>query len=179
MTKTRSRLIAFGALFLTLLAPPTAAEPEQESTESKPGSEPMSPDNPHYASGYLSIGEDFYEGRSSKAELDARVAEMHRNRSARRKDHADGLKDQWGGHVLNRPGVREELRTHARREAFLYRALFLAHTDPSVKARAALVARIDGILDKELQRHEDVMQGFKAALAGAPSPSPSPSAGGK
>jgi hypothetical protein len=122
----------------------------------------------------LSIGEDFYKGRSSKAELDARVAEMNRNRNARRKDHADGLKDQWGGRVLNQPGAREELRTHARREAFLYRALFLAHTDPSVKGRDALVARIDGILDREDTRHAEAMERLRP-VAAAPSAAPAPS----
>ena len=139
----------------------------------------MSPSHPHYASGYLAIGEDFYEGRSSKTELAARVAEMHRNRSARRKDHLDGLKDRWGARVLNHPNCREELRIHARRQAYLARALFLAHTDPSVKERPRLVERVQEIIDKEELRHSKAMEGFGSALTTAPSPSPPASAGGR
>ncbi len=206
MTKARSRLVALGALLASLLAPLAAAQPKASPSSERPepanpgangqqesdqGTEPMSPDNPHYASGYLAIGEDYYEGRSSKAELEARVAEMHRNGASRRKDHAEGLKELWGGRVLNHAGAREDLRLHARREAYLYRALFLAHTDPSVKDRKSLVDRIQGIIDREDQRHENVMQGFKAEFTGespaaaassarpAPSAPTSPRAGGK
>jgi hypothetical protein len=177
MTHVRTRLVPLGALLATLLAPPTSAQPE---TASEQGNEPMSPDNPHYASGYLAIGVDYYEGRSSKAELEARVAEMSRNRSWRRKDHAEGIKELWGARVLSHPDCREELRVHARREAYGYRALFLAHTDPSVKERPSLVARIERIVDAEDARHQKAIERLGGVPGGAaPGAATAPPAGGK
>jgi hypothetical protein len=185
MTNVRNRLVALGALLAVSFAPPTAAEPTPEgaaeSPESGQGPQPMSPDDPHYAGGYHFAGYDYYEGRSSKAELDARVAEMARIRSKRRNNHATGVRELWGASVLNRPDAREDLRLHARREAYLYRALFLALTDPSVKERKALVDRVQELVDREDARHENVMQSIKAAVESARSAAPSASAtpGGK
>jgi hypothetical protein len=189
MTNTRCWFFAIGALLGTLVSPPTAAEPEntkeqldrarkvvdeaaEEAKKEGEGetSEQMSPDNPHYAAGYLFIGEDYHEGRSSKAEVEARVAKMDENRNWRRKEQLGGILGLWGARILNHPGAREELRVHARRQARIARALFLAHTDPSVKDRAALIARIQSIIDAEDVRHEKAMR----ALDSAP-----PAAGGK
>jgi hypothetical protein len=180
MTNVRKWFFSVGALLATSFALPTAAQP-QTTTSSEPSG--MSPNDMHYASGYLAIGEDYYEGRSSKAELDARVAEMHRNRSERRKEHLEGLKARWGATLLNHPGARELLRINGRREAYLARALFLAHTDPSIKDRAKLVARIQGIIDTEEERHAKAMEALQstpvAAAPRAPAAASSANAGGK
>jgi hypothetical protein len=170
MTNTRGLLFTVGALLATLLTRPTAAEePQMSSSGSSKG---MSPSHPRYASGYLAIGEDFYNGDATKAETEARVREMHRNRAARQKDHREGLVTRWGGRVLSHPKAREALQLNARREAYIARALFLAHTDESVKNRAALVERITKISDDEEERYSAVMESFKAELDATPPASP-------
>ena len=191
MKNVRTRLFTVGALLASLLAPPTQAEPKpstpgeqpeperasfEESAEG-PGSRP--PDDPRYASGYWAIGEDYYKGESSKAELETRLAEMNRNRSERRKKHVEGLLKIWGARVLSHPDAREELRIHARREAYSARMLFLAHTHPSVKERAKLVERLEGIIENESARYTRAMERLQPAPpAGAPSAPPSATRGG-
>ena len=206
MTNTRRWFFTGAALLGTLLAPPTAAEPNptkqqldqarkavekvvEEAKQNKSQgetSERMSPSHPHYASGYWAIGEDYYKGTCTKAEMEARVAKMHENRSERRKAHLEGILSRWGARLLSHPSARDELRVHARREAQTARALFLAHTDPSVKDRAPLIARLEAIIDQEATRHDNAMRALESAPPAAstsaptaPAPSAAAAAGGK
>lgn len=172
MTNARGLFFTVVALLATLLSRPTAAEEPQMSSPSSGSSKGMSPKDPRYASGYLAIGEDFFNGDATKAEVEARVREMHKNRAARQKDHRQGFLTRWGARVLNHPKAREELQLSARREAYLARALFLAHTDESVKNRAALVERLTKLSDQEEDRHSKVMESFRDEPAAAPSASP-------
>jgi hypothetical protein len=177
MKNKSKRILALGALLATSLAPavraeaeaPEAPETPEEPQESK-APPPLPPNAPHYAAGYLAIGSDFYNGKSTKAELDARVAAMHTNRNERRADQQRGLKNRWGARLLLHPDCREELRLHARRLANLTRALFLAYTDPSVKQRAELVSRLEGIMEREEDRHTKAMEKLRATLPDAATP---------
>jgi hypothetical protein len=58
--------------------------------------------------------------------------------------------------------VRTELTHHARRIAFLNRALFVAQTDAKVKDRDKLVTRIEKLLEKEHERHDRAMARLKS-----------------
>src|SRR5688572_28673851 len=75
----------------------------------------------HSPRGYRALGADFRDGKVTKAELKDRIAAMRANTAERRKEHREGLKKRWGA-TLAHPACREELRHHARREAFLSRA---------------------------------------------------------
>jgi hypothetical protein len=79
--------------------------------------------------------------------------------------------------------LREELRHHARREAFLTRALFIAQTEP-VKNKEKIIARIEKLIEREDERHAKAMERLKAnpnaaasaSASAAPSAAPAPSA---
>jgi hypothetical protein len=104
----------------------------------------------------------------------------------RRKEHREGLKKRWGA-TLAHPACRDELRHHARREAFLSRALFLAQTEVAPKDKDKLVERIQKLVEKENERHARAMERLKsappgasaAAPAAAPTAAPAPAAPAK
>lgn len=187
---TRARLLVLGALLATSFASPTAAQSNEQRLKENlerakkvvDGGAKSPENNPHYASGYWSIGEDYYRGISTKEEMQARVAKMHENRNERRKEHLNGLLLKWGARVLARPGAREELQIHARREAYTARALFLAHTEPSVKNRAELIARLEDLIEYEAGRNADALRALgsappAASNSGPPAPAPATSTG--
>jgi hypothetical protein len=114
----------------------------------------------HRVGGYRALAVDFRGGAVSKVELQDRIKKMHEHRSERRKENREGVRRRWGAALLH-PACREELRHHARREAFLSRALFLAQTEP-VKNKDALIARIEKLIEKEDARHERAMERLKS-----------------
>jgi hypothetical protein len=143
-----------------------------------PGARP-----PHGHRGFRGLGFEFSRGKMTKPELEKRIAEMRDNRAERRKERREALRQRWGA-ALAHPAVREELRHHARREAFLSRALFLAQTQAAPKDKERLVARIEKLIEKEDARHARAMERLKsmppppasAAAAAAPGASAAPAA---
>lgn len=142
-----------------------------------PSGHPPGAHPPHGYRGFRGLGHEFSRGNITKAELEKRLAEMRANKAERRKEHREGLRHRWGAALVH-PAVREELRHHARREAFLGRALFLAQTQVAPKDRDKLVERIEKLIEKEEQRHMRAMERLKsmppppasaAAAAGAAS----------
>jgi len=155
-----------------------------------PSGQPPGARPPHAHRGVRGLGFEFSHGKMTKPELEKRMAEMRANKAERRKAHGEGVRHRWGM-VLMHPAVREELRHHARREAFLSRALFLAQTQVAPKDRDKLVERIEKLIEKEDTRHERAMERLKSmppppasaasAAAAAPgasaiAPAPTPSA---
>jgi hypothetical protein len=127
------------------------------------------------ARGFRALGAEFAAGSITKAELKERIATMQKNRSERRHDHRVDLKTRWGATLAN-PACREELRHHARREAFLARALFVTQTEVTTKDKDKLVERIQKLVAKENDRHAKAMERLKSAPATAPAAAPAETA---
>jgi hypothetical protein len=111
------------------------------------------------------LREEFKDGKIDKKQLEAGMAKLREQRDERRKEHRESMKRRWGGMLAAAP-VRTELSQHARRSAFLNRALFVAQTDAKVKDRDKIVARIEKLLEKEHERHDRAM----ARLTSSPLP---------
>jgi hypothetical protein len=170
---------------------------DEKGEHGRPGHMPGTDPQPghgadrHSHRGYRALGHDFREGKVTKAELKDRIAAMRANTNERRKEHREGLKKRWGA-TLAHPACREELRHHARREAFLSRAQFLAQTEVA-KDKDKLLERIQKLIDKEEERHAKAMERLKsmpataaptaaapeAAPAKTPLPTPTPAAPAK
>ena len=139
------------------------------------GRGPMHAGHDHERRGFRALGEDYRQGRVKKADLEGRLAAMRESMKERRHDHQRAIERRWGA-ALAHPACREELRHHARREAFLERALFLARTEVT-KDQEKLVERIEKLMTKEDERHARAMERLKATPAGAtPSALPAPGA---
>jgi hypothetical protein len=119
------------------------------------------PPHAHAHRGFRGLGFEFSHGKMTKPELEKRIAEMRANKVERRKEHREGLRHRWGVALMH-PAVREELRHHARREAFLSRALFLAQTQAAPKDKDKLIARIEKLIEKEDARHDRAMERLKS-----------------
>jgi hypothetical protein len=127
----------------------------------------------HGRRGWRALGEDFREGRLKKGELKDRLAAMRDTMKERRREHQKMLEERWGATLAN-PACREELRHHARREAFLGRALLVAETEVT-KDKEKVIERIKKLMEKEDARHARAMERLKAMPGGA-APSAMPSA---
>jgi hypothetical protein len=117
--------------------------------------------NRYRGRGFRALGIDFQHGVVKKEELQDRIKAMHAARLERKKEHRAELRARWGP-ALNFPSIREELRHHARREAFLSRMMFVAETEVTGKKKEAMIARIEKLIDKENERHERAMQRLKS-----------------
>jgi hypothetical protein len=136
------------------------------------------PGHAHGPRGFRGLGGEFAKGSITRAELKERVAAMQKDRGERRHDHRVDLKTRYGATLAN-PACREELRHHARREAFLDRALFVAQTEVTTKDKDKLIERIQKLIEKEDARHAKAMERLKSTPAAAPAvPSNSPSKAG-
>ena len=140
-----------------------------------PGTDPQPGHGADRHRGYRGLGADFRDGKVTKAELKERIAAMRANAAERRKEHREGLKKRWGA-TLAHPACREELRHHARREAFLSRALFLAQTEVAAKDKDKFLERIQKLIDKENERHAKAMERLKATPAAAAPTAAAPAA---
>jgi hypothetical protein len=89
------------------------------------------------------------------------------SRAERGKHHREELKRRWGATLAQAP-VREELAHHARRMAFLKRALELTHDGAKSKDTAKVRARVEKLIELEYARHERAMSRFAppSAVAG-------------
>jgi len=121
------------------------------------------------------LREDLKSGKIKKEELKDKLAKLHENAGERGKQHRQELSKRWGG-ALAAPAAREELKHHARRMAFLNRALVLAQTEAKDKDKDKLLERITKLIDKEDERHERAMERFKSAPTPGASASAAPAA---
>jgi len=112
---------------------------------------------------------DLKTGKVKKEELKDRLAKLRESAGERGKQHRQELGKRWGG-TLALPPVREELKNHARRMAFLNRALVIAETE--AKDKNKLSERISKLIDKENARHDRAMERFKSLPAAAASAPP-------
>ena len=125
---------------------------------------------------------DLRAGKIKPAEVKERLAKLHDDAKDRRTAHREALKERWGD-TLAKPNAREELKHHARRTAFLNRALLLAETESKAKDKDKLVERIEKLIAKENERHDKAMDRLKsgqpgtaAAVAAAPGATPAAAA---
>lgn len=105
------------------------------------------------------------EGKLKPNEVKDRLAKLRDDAKDRRKAHREALKERWGD-TLAKPNVREELRHHARRMAFLNRALILAETERKGKDKDKVVERIEKLIEKENERHTRAMERIKSGQPG-------------
>jgi hypothetical protein len=145
-----------------------AAAAEVRKTEAGHGAE----GHRHFRNGLHRLHEDFKGGKLDKSQLRERAAKMRESTAERRNEHKQALRQRWGS-ALSLSPVRDELRQHARRMAFLDRALVLVETDDKVKDKKKLSERIEKLIAKETARHEQAMERWKAT---PPGPAPSGSA---
>jgi hypothetical protein len=137
---------------------------------SKYGRGPGHAGHDHPRGGFRALGEDFRQGRVKKAELKERLAALRSSASERRREHQKAMGQRFGA-ALSNPSCREQLRVHARREAFLNRALFVAETEVT-KDKEKLVARIEKLSEKEDERFARAMERCKTMPAGMTSVAP-------
>ncbi|HYQ27042.1 MAG TPA: collagen-like protein [Polyangiaceae bacterium] len=129
-----------------------------------------------YKNALRALYQDLKDGKLKKDELKAKLAQLQDTRGERRKEHREELGKRWGTTLAQAP-AREELKTHARRMAFLNRALVLAQEDTKPDKDKTL-ERISQLIDKENARHDRAMtrlqsQPAGATTAAAPTPVPS------
>jgi hypothetical protein len=91
--------------------------------------------------------------------LREREEALRRSREERRRQRADALAAELDGELREQPGVEVELSLHAERQARLERMLRLAEA----KADGKLVVRIDVLLQREADRHEQRMKDLRSA----------------
>ncbi|MFZ5889546.1 MAG: hypothetical protein ACOY0T_00610 [Myxococcota bacterium] len=109
-------------------------------------------------------------GKITKEELKEKLQKLHGTEAERGREHKQELADRWGS-AVSRPSATEELRHHARRMAFLNRAMMLAATE-NVQKKDKVSERISKLIDLENQRHERAMQRLKAEPQGTESAAP-------
>jgi|GEM_PF-1378917 len=105
------------------------------------------------------LHDELKAGKIKKEDLKDRLAKLHETAGERGKQHRQELSKRWGG-TLAQPSAVEELKHHARRMAFLDRAMVLAETE--AKDKAKLTERISKLIDKENDRHERAMERLKS-----------------
>ncbi|HET7541756.1 MAG TPA: hypothetical protein VFK05_17900 [Polyangiaceae bacterium] len=117
-------------------------------------------------------------GKITKEELKQKLRELHDSAPERKKEQRQELGKRWGT-TLAKPVAREELRVHARRIAFLNRALELAQSDTKPD-KDKTIERITKLIDKENARHDQAMTRIQSqpapAASAAPTPAPAPAA---
>ncbi len=119
-----------------------------------------------FRSGLRELRDELHDGKLKKEEVADRLAKLKETQKDRRTEHRKALKDKWGD-TLAKPNAREELRHHARRLAFLNRALLLAETERKGKDKDKIVERIDKLIEKENTRHESAMERIKSGQPAA------------
>jgi len=128
-----------------------------------------------FMSGLAKLRAELREGKLKPAEVKERLAKLKDDAKDRRKAHREALKEKWGD-TLAKPNVREELRHHARRMAFLNRALIVAETEKKGADKDKLVARIEKLIEKENERHDKAMERIKSGPTTPAAANPTPGA---
>jgi hypothetical protein len=129
----------------------------------KPGDGAKPPGGPggRFHGAMHQLREDLKAGKLKKEELKDKLAKLRESVGERGKEHRQALGKRWGS-ALALPAAREELKHHARRMAFLERAMVLAQTEAKDKEKDKLIERITKLIDKEEERHERAMERFKS-----------------
>lgn len=158
--------------------PGEAGKPDEAGKAGEGGK----PGRPGFRGGMRQLREDLKAGKVKKEELKDKLAKLRENAGERSKEHRHELGKRWGS-ALAVPAAREELKLHARRMAFLNRALVLAQTEAKDKDKDKLLERIGKLIDKEDERHERAMERFKSmptpgASAAAPAAPAAPTPAG-
>jgi len=129
------------------------------------------PRHPGYKNAVHELFQDLKDGKVKKEELTAKLAQLSSTRDERRKEHRAEVGRRWGS-ALARPPARDELKLHARRIAFLDRALVLAQADTKPD-KAKTIDRISKLIDKENARHDKAMAHIQSQPAAAATAAPS------
>jgi hypothetical protein len=146
-------------------------EDDDKARGERPGHPGMGRGHAHGRSAMRALHEELARGKIGKAQMKERLAELRASMKKRQTDHRKALAERYSG-VLERPNVREELRHHARRAAFLNRALLVAQTELDAKKGAKTIERIEKLLEKEDARHERAMRRFETEGADSEERSP-------
>lgn len=97
-----------------------------------------------------------------KKELKEAEKELKEERKKRRDQHLAEMRAKWG-EISKKPGVKEEMRIHARRMSRLRRIEKIA----TEKKKDAIVKRATAAQEKEKARHQKKMDELKAQPAPA------------
>jgi len=130
-----------------------------------------------YRNAIRELYQDLKDGKLKKDELKAKLAQLQDSRGERSKEHREDIGKRWGA-TLAKPPARDELKLHARRMAFLNRALVLSQGDAKPD-KDKTIDRISKLIDKENARHDRAMariQSQPAAATTAAATAPAPSA---
>jgi len=119
----------------------------------------------HFRSAMAQLHADLKEGKIKPAEVKERLAKLRDDAKDRKKAHREAIKERWGD-ALAKPNALQELKHHARRMAFLNRALILAETERKAKDKDKLVERIEKLIEKENERHAKAMERIKSGQPG-------------
>ena len=130
-----------------------------EAGSAMPGDGPRPFRGDGFRNALRDLHEEMKAGKLSKDELKAKLAKLHETAGDRGKEHRRELSKRWGA-ALGTPSARTELEHHARRMAFLNRALVLAESD--AKNKTQLAQRITKLTDKENERHVRAMERLQA-----------------
>jgi hypothetical protein len=154
--------------------PGEAGKPDEAGKPGEAGKPPGRPGE-GFRGAMRQLREDLKAGKVKKEELKDKLAKLHESAGERGKEHRHELGKRWNG-ALAMPAAREELKHHARRMAFLNRALVLAQTEAKDKDKDKLLERITKLIDKEDERHERAMERFKSMPPAGASASAAPAA---
>jgi hypothetical protein len=102
----------------------------------------------------------------ARKDLNDAVAKLRETRIERRKTERASLKEKYGVELLQRPAVREELRTHAERMARLHQIKRVADDMKNAK-KDKIPDRVDKLIERENARHDRAMSALQNAGANA------------
>jgi len=108
-----------------------------------------------YKNAVNELFQELKAGKLKKDELKQKLSQLHDTLGERKKEHREELGKRWGA-ALAKPLARDELKVHARRMAFLNRALLLAQGDTKAD-KAQTTERITMLIEKENSRHDRAM----------------------
>src|SRR5688572_4478636 len=94
-----------------------------------------------------------------------RLAELENTRPNRRQQRLQNLRGRYSAEVLADTRVRNELRHHARRMAFLHRAEFIANTELEEPKKSKVLSRVKKLLEREETRHDKRMDHLRSNAA--------------
>jgi hypothetical protein len=112
--------------------------------------------------GMRALREGIKNGSIKKEELKSRLDKLRETEQERRREHQRLVAKRWGAALALTP-ARQELSQHARRTAFLERALLVAQTEAKPADQQKLSERIEMLIDKENIRHERAMMKLSSA----------------
>ncbi len=136
---------------------------------------------PGFKSAVRQLREDLKDGKVKKEDVQAQLTQLRATVGERQKEHRQELVERWGA-KLSTPPAHDELTLHARRMAFLDRALLLAQSRTGAD-KDKLLERISKLVDKENLRHERALTlavgpAIPTAASASPTPAVNAAAGG-